>query len=128
MTTGSGNALSRFLGRDADHAGAHHWRAQRLSALALMPLTLWFLSALVLLPDYSFETMHAWAATPWRALLISLLVFCIAWHSLLGVQVVIEDYVHGKAAQSRALVLNTVVHVLLGAAGVIAVLSIAFKD
>jgi succinate dehydrogenase / fumarate reductase, membrane anchor subunit len=128
MSAGAGNAVSKFLGQDPGHTGAHHWRAQRLSALALMPLTLWFVSALVLLPDYSFDTIHAWAATPWRAVLVSLLVFCGVWHSKLGVQVVIEDYVHGKSTQSRSLVLNTVVHVLLAGAGIFAVLSVALKD
>jgi succinate dehydrogenase / fumarate reductase, membrane anchor subunit len=128
MSAGSGNALSKFLGRDPGHAGAHHWRAQRLSALALVPLTIWFVCALALLPDHSFETIRAWVATPWRAVLLSLFVFCAAWHSLLGVQVVIEDYVHGQSMQSRSLVLNTVVHVLLAAAGILAVLCVTLKE
>lgn len=128
MSGSSGNPVSKFLGRDPGHAGAHHWRAQRLSALALIPLTIWFAASLALLPDYSFDTIRGWVATPWRALLMGLLVFCGAWHSLLGVQVVIEDYVHGKATQSRSLALNTVVHVLLAVAGIFAVLSVALKD
>jgi succinate dehydrogenase / fumarate reductase membrane anchor subunit len=119
--------LSKFLGHDPAHAGAHHWRAQRLGALALIPLTIWLLAALACLPDFSFDTVHAWAAVPWRAGLISLLVFCIAWHSQLGVQVVIEDYVHGKLAKALALMLGTIAHVLLGAIGVFAVLTVAFR-
>jgi succinate dehydrogenase / fumarate reductase membrane anchor subunit len=98
-----------------------------VGALALIPLTVWLVCELALLPDYGFDTVHAWAATPWRAVLIGLLVSCSAWHSLLGVQVVIEDYVQGLA-QSRALVLNTLVHVLLGAGGVLGVLLIALRD
>jgi succinate dehydrogenase / fumarate reductase, membrane anchor subunit len=128
MSAGSGNVVSKFLGRDPGHAGAHHWRAQRLSALALIPLTIWFVWELALLPGYSFETIRAWVATPWRAALLGLFVFCCAWHSLLGVQVVIEDYVHGKSLQSRSLLLNTVVHVLLAAAGILAVLAVTLKD
>ncbi len=65
-----------------------------------MPLTVWFVAALACLPDYSFDTVQAWAAAPWRAFLLSVLVFCMAWHSQLGVQVVIEDYVHGTACQA----------------------------
>jgi succinate dehydrogenase / fumarate reductase membrane anchor subunit len=121
------NALSKFLGRDAGHEGANHWRAQRLGALALIPLTIWFLAGMLCLPDYGFETLHAWVATPWRSLLLALLVSCIAWHSQLGVQVVIEDYVPGKVAQELSLALSALVHALLGAAGVIAVLLIALK-
>ncbi|MEO8314891.1 MAG: succinate dehydrogenase, hydrophobic membrane anchor protein [Pseudomonadota bacterium] len=120
-------SLLKFLGHDSGHKGARHWRAQRLGALALIPLTTWFVSALAFLPDYRFETMHAWAAVPWRALLVSLLVFCMAWHSQLGVQVVIEDYVPGKSARSWALRFNTLAHLLLGAAGIFAAASIAFK-
>jgi succinate dehydrogenase / fumarate reductase membrane anchor subunit len=119
--------LSRFLGHDSGHTGAHHWRAQRLGALALIPLTIWFLASLACLPDLSFDTVHAWAAVPWRAALLGLLVFCIAWHSLLGVQVVIEDYVHGQVAKPLSLRLSTVLHLLLGAAGVFAVLAVAFR-
>jgi succinate dehydrogenase / fumarate reductase membrane anchor subunit len=128
VSAGSVNPLSRFLGNDPGHAGANHWRAQRISALALMPLTLWFVYAMAVLPDYSFANVQAWLATPWRALPASLLVFCLAWHSKLGVQVVIEDYVHGRKLQSQTLALNTVVHVLLGVAGIVAALGMAFKD
>jgi succinate dehydrogenase / fumarate reductase membrane anchor subunit len=120
-------ALSKFLGRGSAHEGAHHWRAQRLSALALMPLSIWFLAALVCLPDFGFDTVQAWAAAPWRAFLLSLLVSCVAWHSQLGVQVVIEDYVHGRVAKPLSLVLCAFAHLLLGAAGVFAVLRVAFK-
>lgn len=127
MSQGPAGALSKFLGKGSAHEGAHHWRAQRLSALALAPLTLWFVVSLALLPDYSFDTLHAWASVPWRALLIGFLVFCMAWHSQLGVQVVIEDYVHGSFSKPATLVLNAFAHVLLGAAGVFAVIGIAFK-
>ena len=128
MSRATGNPLLNFLGRDPGHRGAHHWRAQRLAALALIPLTLWLVGALAMLPDLGFATVQAWAATPWRALLLGALVFCSAWHSLLGVQVVIEDYVRGKGAQSTALAVNAILHVLAGAAGIAAVLVIALKD
>jgi succinate dehydrogenase / fumarate reductase, membrane anchor subunit len=127
MSRGPVSALLKYLGRDPGHAGAHHWRAQRLSALALIPLAVWFVMALVWLPDYRFDTVHAWAATPWRAVLLAVLVFCLAWHSQLGVQVVIEDYVHGKAAKPLALLINTSAHIVLGAAGVFAALALAFR-
>jgi succinate dehydrogenase / fumarate reductase membrane anchor subunit len=121
------NALSKFLGRGSAHEGAHHWRAQRISALALVPLTLWFLISMLCLPDYGFDTASSWLSAPWRALAMSLLVFCIAWHSQLGVQVVIEDYVHGKVAKPVSLLLSAFAHVVLGGAGVFAVLGVAFK-
>lgn len=128
MTRKSTNPLLAFLGRDPGHGGARHWRAQRVSALALIPLTLWFAGSLVLLPDFGFDSLRAWAATPWRAILLGLLVACSAWHSQLGVQVVIEDYVHGKSTQSGTLAVNTIVHVVLAIAGIVAVLALALKD
>lgn len=108
------------------HKGAGHWRVQRVTALALIPLTIWFVAALALLPDYGFETVQAWASVRWHAIAMSLLVACIVWHSQLGVQVVIEDYVHGSLTKP-SLLLNTIAHVVLGIAGVVAPLSIAFK-
>jgi succinate dehydrogenase / fumarate reductase, membrane anchor subunit len=121
------NALSKFLGRGSAHEGAHHWRAQRISALALLPLTLWFLVSMLRLPDYGFDTLSSWLSVPWRALCMSLLLFCIAWHSQAGVQVVIEDYVHGRVVKPLSLLLSGFAHVVLGGAGVLAVLGIAFK-
>ena len=80
-----------------------------------------------MLPDFSYATVRAWAAVPWHGLAMALLIFCIAWHSQLGVQVVIEDYVHGKVAKPLSLVLNAFAHVVLGAAGVFAAAIIVFK-
>ncbi|MEO6185588.1 MAG: succinate dehydrogenase, hydrophobic membrane anchor protein [Steroidobacteraceae bacterium] len=120
-------ALSKFLGRGSAHEGAHHWRSQRISALALVPLTLWFLYSLLRLPDYQFDTLIGWLSSPWQALWMSLLVGCIAWHSQAGVQVVVEDYVHGKVAKPLTLLVSAFAHVVAGAAGVFAVLSVAFK-
>jgi succinate dehydrogenase / fumarate reductase, membrane anchor subunit len=107
--------------------GARHWRAQRLGALLIIPLSIWFIAELILLPDYSFGTMRAWAATPWRAVLLGVMVLVVAWHSKLGVYEVIEDYV--PAPKSHALLgfLNTWLHIAAGAAGVFAVASLAFK-
>jgi len=127
MSQNTASALSRFLGRGSAHEGAHHWRAQRLSALALIPLTVWFVVSMFGLPDYGFATLGAWLAAPWRAVCMSLLVFCLAWHGQLGVQVVIEDYVHGRFVKPAALLLSSFAHVVLGGAGVFAVLSVAFK-
>lgn len=106
--------------------GRGHWRAQRLGALLIIPLSIWFLAELVLLPDYNFITMQDWAATPWRAVLLGVLVLIIAWHSKLGVHEVIEDYVHAPTAHGVLRFLNTWLHVAAAAAGVIALAAIVF--
>lgn len=73
-----------------------HWRNQRASAIAMLPLGLWFLYMLLNLPALDHATVIAWIADPLQALLLLLFAFCALWHSALGVQVVVEDYVGGR--------------------------------
>jgi succinate dehydrogenase / fumarate reductase, membrane anchor subunit len=117
-------ALSQVLGRGSAHEGAHHWRLQRLTALALLLLGPWFVISLALLPQLDFATIHAWAGGLGHAALLSLLVISLCWHSQLGVQVVVEDYVRGTA-RGVALVLSGFVHVLLAAIALLAIVRLA---
>ena len=118
-------ALSRVLGQGSAHEGAHHWRTQRLTALALVLLVPWLLVSLALLPDLAFATVRGFMSGFMHATLLLLLVLAAAWHSQLGVQVVIEDY-FGCAARRFALVASAFLHLLLAAAGVLAVARLAF--
>lgn len=113
--------LGRVLGHGAAHAGTEHWWSQRLSAVALLLLGAWFLISMLLLPGFSFETVVDWIARPWNGVLMILLAATMAWHSSLGIQVVIEDYVHQPFIRIVSLVLSTFVHVLLAAAALLAV-------
>ncbi|HTQ35975.1 MAG TPA: succinate dehydrogenase, hydrophobic membrane anchor protein [Steroidobacteraceae bacterium] len=117
-------ALTKVLGRGSAHEGAHHWRAQRLTAIALLLLGTWFVIALARLPDYGYTAVHAWASGLWNATLLALFTAAACWHSLLGVQVVIEDYVRGWL-RPAALVVSAFIHVLLGVGGVLAVVRLA---
>ncbi|HMA12835.1 MAG TPA: succinate dehydrogenase, hydrophobic membrane anchor protein [Steroidobacteraceae bacterium] len=118
-------ALSRVLGRGSAHEGAHHWRAQRVTAVALVLLVPWLLVSLATLPDLSWGTVHGWMSGLGHAALLVLLVLASCWHSQLGVQVVIEDYVRG-APRMAALLVSAFLHVLLAAVGVLAVMRVAF--
>jgi succinate dehydrogenase / fumarate reductase membrane anchor subunit len=118
-------ALSSVLGRGSAHEGAHHWRVQRLTALALLLLGPWFVVSLALLPDLSYASMQGLLSGVCNPTLLSLLILCLCWHSQLGVQVVVEDYVKG-AARMTTLVVCAFLHVLLAALGVLAVLRVAF--
>ena len=117
-------ALSQVLGRGSAHEGAHHWRLQRLTALALLLLGPWFVISLALLPQLDFATVHEWAGGPVHAALLLLLVTSACWHSQLGVQVVIEDYVRGTA-RGVALVLSGFLHVLLVAIALLSIVRLA---
>ena len=117
--------LGRVLGMGSAKEGVHHWWMQRLTSVALVPLTLWFLVSLLALPSFDRMTIVAWAGQSWTALLLILFILVAAWHSQLGVRVVVEDYVRG-GAKTLTLVVMTFAHAVLATAGVFAVLKIAF--
>ena len=118
--------LGRVLGRGSARQGVSHWWVQRLTAIALIPLTLWFVLRVTGLSDYEHDTVRAWIATGWHPVWLILLIGTLAWHSALGVQVVLEDYVHEKGIKVAALVTSTFLHVLAVVAGTYAVLRVAF--
>ncbi|HSN71066.1 MAG TPA: succinate dehydrogenase, hydrophobic membrane anchor protein [Steroidobacteraceae bacterium] len=118
--------LGRVLGLGAAGEGVGHWWAQRASAVALVLLTLWFVGALIALGTVDYAALVAWLQRPLSAVLMTLLVLTLVYHSVLGVQVVIEDYVSNKGTRILVLLAARFAHVLLGAIGVFAVLRIAF--
>ena len=89
-----------------DPHAKRHWRNQRVSAIALLPLGFWFLYMLLKLPSFDHATVTAWIAEPLQALLLSLFAWCALWHSALGVQVVVEDYVGGRLHAPTAIFLK----------------------
>jgi succinate dehydrogenase / fumarate reductase, membrane anchor subunit len=117
--------LGRVLGTGPAGDGVGHWWLQRVTAIALIPLTAWFAISLLRSALQSYEAMRGWLGQPWVAVFAALLVFTLAWHSKLGVQVVVEDYVHGKGAKTTLLLISTFVHVAAAVAGVFAILRLA---
>ncbi|MEO8309229.1 MAG: succinate dehydrogenase, hydrophobic membrane anchor protein [Pseudomonadota bacterium] len=122
------NVFARAFSGGAGHAASRHWSAQRLTAIVLVPLAIWFLVALLTLPDLAYATVHAWVARPLSATLLCLLVVFLFWHSRLGVQVVIEDYVHHPLALAITVHLSTLLHLLAGGAALLAILRIALGN
>ena len=116
--------LGRVLGLGTA-SGVHHWWAQRLTALALAPLGAWFVGSLLTLPDLGYGTVRGWFAAPWNAVPMLLLVPVVAYHSWLGVVVVLEEYVHGKVPKTLALLAAQFLHLLVAAAALLAVLKLA---
>jgi succinate dehydrogenase / fumarate reductase membrane anchor subunit len=118
--------LGKVRGLGAAGNGVHHWWVQRLTSVALVPLGIWLLVSLLTLPSLDFVTLVAWIAGTWTASLLTLFVIIASWHSSLGIQVIIEDYVHDQGLKTVSLVLSGFVHAVLGVGGVFAVLRIAF--
>lgn len=112
--------LGKALGHGSAKMGTEHWLAQRLTAIGLIPLGLWFVFALVPLQHGSHELIVAWVAEPMNAVLLILLVIGLIYHSMLGMQVIIEDYVHG-ALEYVTLIIVRFVHIVLAVAGIYAV-------
>jgi succinate dehydrogenase / fumarate reductase membrane anchor subunit len=118
--------LGAVSGLGSAKGGVHHWWLQRLTSIALVPLTIWFTVSILSLPSMDHVTVIAWMAQSWTALLLILLVLVATYHSQLGVRVVVEDYVHTAGMKTLTLVIATFVHALLAVAGVFAILKVAF--
>jgi len=119
--------LGRVLGMGSAKDGTEHWWAQRVSAVALIPLTLWFLFSLLMLPGLDYETVKTWLSLPTSGFLCVLLLVVLTYHSYLGTTVVIEDYVHTAGMKVLSLLVLRYSYVLVCGAGVFAVLRIVMR-
>lgn len=119
-------SLGRVLGRGSAKDGTGHWWAQRVTSVALIPLTLWLFFSLLMLPDFGYTTVRTWLALPTSSFIALLLVAVSTYHSYLGTTVVIEDYVHAVGLKVLSLMLLRFLYVLFGGASLFAILRIAF--
>lgn len=117
--------LGRVLGSGSARDGTGHWWAQRVSAVALVLLGAWFLVSLLALPGLQHGDVLEWIGDPWHGVMLLLFATTLAYHSWLGVQVVIEDYVHGPVIKVASLVLNKFAHAFVATVAAYAVLRIA---
>ena len=127
MTSAKGSLrseLGRVRGLGSAKEGVHHWWAQRVSAIALIPLSLWFAAEIVFLTDVDRATAIQWLGSPVTLGLMSLFLIALIYHAVLGLQVVIEDYIHSHAAKITLLLLIQFAGIALVAAGIIAMLMI----
>jgi succinate dehydrogenase / fumarate reductase membrane anchor subunit len=117
--------LNAVLGLGSAKDGSEHWWSQRLTAIALVPLGLWLALSLGALVPLSYETVVTWMRQPITSILMLLTVSAALYHSYLGIQVVVEDYVHG-AAKTAMLILSAFAHLFLAVAAVFSILKVAF--
>jgi succinate dehydrogenase / fumarate reductase membrane anchor subunit len=114
--------LGRVRGLGSAKEGVNHWWAQRLTAFALIPLTVWFVISLLTVMGADYAVVRAWVGSPVVAGLLILLIAATFYHAYLGLQVVIEDYVHSEAWKLFALLSVRGASWLLTILGVVSVL------
>ena len=103
-----------------------HWWAQRLTALALIPLAIWFVASLIAQIGADYETARSWIGRPINAGVLILLIATTFHHAQLGLQVVLEDYVHHEGLKLASVILVKGLAIVLALAGILAILSITF--
>jgi succinate dehydrogenase / fumarate reductase membrane anchor subunit len=118
--------LARARGLGSARVGVHHWWAQRLTAIALIPLVVWFAISLVMMSGADYGAVRAWIGSPVVMVLLILTIAIGLHHGQLGLQVVIEDYVHGDGSKLALIVAVRFIAVLFGLAAIVAVLRIGF--
>jgi len=133
MTTTSGTSgkgalktpLARARGMGSAHTGVHHWIHQRITSVANIPLVIWFVYSVVSLLGADYGAFTGWLAQPLNAILMILFIVSVLYHAVLGLQVVIEDYIHHEGCKIKKLVLMKLLFIALGVAAVFSVLKIA---
>ncbi len=117
--------LNQVRGLGSAKEGTHHWWQQRLTAVALVPLSIWFVASLISMSDADYVSVVMWLSSP----LVTVLLLCLIWalfhHAQLGVQVVLEDYVHAEWLKIASIVTVKFAAVVLGLASAIAVLKVS---
>ncbi|QLH40602.1 MAG: succinate dehydrogenase, hydrophobic membrane anchor protein [Defluviicoccus sp.] len=122
------SSLGRARGLGSAKEGVGHWWAQRVTAIALVPLAIWFVCAAISLLGADYSTFQAWISEFGNALLMILTALVLFYHAHLGMQVVIEDYVHGEAARIATLLIVKFVLAALAASCVLAVILVALRS
>ncbi|MDX3900693.1 MAG: succinate dehydrogenase, hydrophobic membrane anchor protein [Sphingobium sp.] len=123
---GNGTGIGRVRGLGSARHGAHHWLAQRYTAVGNLLLVLWLLFSLLSLPGLDYESVTGWIAQPLVAVPLMLMLVSIFWHLRLGMQVMLEDYVHDKGLTFLSILLLNFYALGGAAAGIFAVAKIAF--
>lgn len=122
----SASGLKRVRGLGSAKSGVHHWWMQRVTAVGNCALMAWFLVSLLLLPTLDHSGVVAWIGQPLVAVPLMLLVVSTFWHARLGVQVMVEDYVHAEGLKLLAVLALNFFILGLGALALFSIARIAF--
>lgn len=119
---GNGTSIGKVRGLGSAHHGAHHWLLQRFTAVGNLVLMMWLVASFVMLPAYDYATLAKWLSQPVSATAMILLVIGTFWHARLGLQVVIEDYIHNSGTKFGVI---TLLNLAIIGGGAFAVISVA---
>ncbi|WP_225206360.1 succinate dehydrogenase, hydrophobic membrane anchor protein [Novosphingobium huizhouense] len=122
---GNGTSIGRVRGLGSSHQGTHHWLLQRLTAVGNLVLIPFLMLSLALLPSHDYATVHAWVAKPIPSTALILIMLNTITHARLGVQVMLEDYIHEEGGKVAAWLLVNIVPFAAAAFGIISVIRIA---
>ena len=122
----NGTPIGRVRGLGSAHEGAHHWLVQRFTAIGNLVLMLFLAISLALLPSYDFATVTGWASQTVTATALALLIVSVFWHARLGLQVLIEDYVHEAGLKFAAIAALNLAAIAGAAFGLISIARIVF--
>ena len=118
--------LGRARGLGSAREGSHHWWRQRVTAVALVPLTLWFAVSVAGLPTVGHGDAVRWISNPWHTILLLSFILISFYHAILGLRIVIEDYIHSDWLKVFSMLGVKLVMAFLALASAFAVLSIVF--
>jgi succinate dehydrogenase / fumarate reductase membrane anchor subunit len=119
--------LGHVRGLGSTNDGVKNWWMQRLTGIALIPLTLWFLYSTILLSSANHLEFIAWVGAYGNPVLLSMLIICMFHHSQLGLHVIIEDYITGETMKLMLLIAIKFTAILFGASAIFAILRLTIK-
>jgi len=117
--------LAKVKGLGSSGEGSHHWWSQRITALLLIPLTVWFMFSMVFHINDNLDDIHQWISQPVVSVLLLIYLPTMFYHAQLGLQVVIEDYIHAEGIKTIILLLSKAVLLLAAIASIFSVLRIS---
>ena len=123
---GNGTPIGRVRGLGTAHEGAHHWMQQRFTAIGNIVLMTYLVVSLALLGDYGHASVIKWLSTPLAATAVILLIISVFWHARLGLQVLIEDYIHEPGSKFAVIAALNLLIIGGGAFAIFSVAALAF--
>jgi len=122
---GNGTSIGRVRGLGSAKSGSHHWLLQRFTAIGNLLLVGWLVISLMLMPNFDYTTVREWISQPLPATAMALLIISSFWHARLGMQVMLEDYVHEDANKFACIVALNLVAFAGAAFGLLCVIRLA---